>query len=399
MTNYYVELGLDRAASISELETELKALRKKWTSRASTATSTDKRQKAEKMVDLVREATETLLNEEKKAKYDKQLDKKGGKNQNAPAAQNDYYAPQTNAMDDAALLDALESFYENGKYNQAISAANRLISNGTADVDVYRYLTLCYAEKGNDSKAYQALMDLNAAFPDDPDALVFIASILLRVLAGREKEARPYLDRLIQAGYGDSSEVAALDIEYQIDTGNTTLADQKTNEYLSKNGSDNNFRTRVANAYVQSADQYLVEVGGDCYVNSEADFKSFSALIEKAASICPSSDNAEYLKTIKDMKKGKFIPDTWIGLLCCVCYAFAGFATEMPLLGVVAIAFGIVLGYFSYVPTWMYGRFYYKKHLCGMYEVFRYINIIISLWWRIGWAIFKFILGIFFAFI
>ena len=90
MTNYYVELGLDRAASISQLETELKALRKKWTSRASTATSTDKRQKAEKMVDLVREATETLLNEEKKAKYDKQLDKKGGKNQPAPAAQNDF---------------------------------------------------------------------------------------------------------------------------------------------------------------------------------------------------------------------------------------------------------------------------------------------------------------------
>ena len=137
MTNYYVELGLDRAASISQLETELKALRKKWTSRASTATSTDKRQKAEKMVDLVREATETLLNEDKKAKYDKQLDKKGGKNQSAPAAQTDY-TPSTSTMDDAALLDALEEFYENGKYNQAISAANRLISNGSADVDVYR---------------------------------------------------------------------------------------------------------------------------------------------------------------------------------------------------------------------------------------------------------------------
>ena len=398
MTNYYVELGLDRAASISQLETELKALRKKWTSRASTATSTDKRQKAEKMVDLVREATETLLNEEKKAKYDKQLDKKGGKNQPAPAAQNDF-TPSTSMMDDAALLDALEEFYENGKYNQAISAANRLISNGNADVDVYRYLTLCHAEKGNDNKAYQTLMDLNAAFPDDPDALVFIASILLRVLAGREKEARQYLDKLIQSGYGDNGEVVALDVEYQIDTGNTTLADQKIKDYLAKNGSDNNFRTRVANAYVQSADQYLVEVGGDCYVDSEADFKSFSALIEKAASICPSTDNAEYLKTIKDMKKGKFIPDSWIGLVCCLCYAFVGVSMESPLIGIIAIACGIVLGYFSYVPTWMYGRFYYKKHLCGLYEVFRYINIVISIWWRIGWAIFKFILGIFFAFI
>ena len=75
MTNYYVELGLDRSASIETLEQELKALKKKWTSRASSAPNTEKRQQAERMVDLIREASETLLIKDNKAKYDKQLDK------------------------------------------------------------------------------------------------------------------------------------------------------------------------------------------------------------------------------------------------------------------------------------------------------------------------------------
>ena len=51
MTNYYVELGLDRSASIEELEQKLKALKKQWVSRASSATTTGKRQHADRMVE------------------------------------------------------------------------------------------------------------------------------------------------------------------------------------------------------------------------------------------------------------------------------------------------------------------------------------------------------------
>ena len=46
MTNYYVELSLDRSASIEQLEQELKALKKKWTSRASSAATPEKRRQA-----------------------------------------------------------------------------------------------------------------------------------------------------------------------------------------------------------------------------------------------------------------------------------------------------------------------------------------------------------------
>lgn len=137
MVNYYAELGLDPGATQEQLEASLKSLRRTWTSRASTAADPDKRQQAEKKVVLIREATETLLNKEKRAKYDKKLDKDGAE---SASSRTEYAAPSaasTSFMDNAALMDMLERAYDNSQYNQAIAAANKLLENGVTEVEVY----------------------------------------------------------------------------------------------------------------------------------------------------------------------------------------------------------------------------------------------------------------------
>ena len=394
MVNYYAELGLDPGASVEELQTKLKALRRTWTTRASTGADPAKRQQAERKVALIREATEILLNEDKRKKYDKELGKSGS---SSAAPQPEYEAPSaasTTFMDNAALMDMLESCYENNKYNQAIAAANKLLDNGVVNVDVYRYLVQCYVEKGDESKAYQCLKRIENSMPDDPDALLLISQALLRLLPGREAEARVYLDKLIDLGYGDQSEVAALDIEYQIDSGNMEVADQKYNAFTSANGKDTNFCMNVANAYVQAANRNATEYGGDFYFDQPEDFQKFSTLVEKANSIYPFEGNVELLK---ELKKTTMIPDWWIGVLCFVLYAFAGFSVN-PLIGILCLAAAVVLFIYSRVPNWMAIRFSYKKHLCGIYEVMRILNYIFSIWWRVGWAIMKVIFGIVFSF-
>lgn len=394
MVNYYAELGLDPGASQEQLEANLKALRRTWTSRASTAADPSKRQQAEQKVVMIREATEILLDKKKREKYDKQLDKKGA----SSAAPQEYEAPSAASasfMDNAALMDMLESCYNNSKYNQAIAAANKLIENGAANVDVYRYLILCYAEKGDESKAYQTLKRLENALPDSEDALLLIATVLLRVLQGREAEAKPYLEKLANLGYGDTSDVVALDVEYQIDSGNMEVAEQKTNAFISKYGKDTNFCINVANAYVQAANKNATEFGGDVYFETKEAFDKFATLVDKANSIYTFEGND---KLIKEYKKTTMVEGWWIGVLCLLLYGFAGMAVS-PVVGILCFAGAVVLFYFSRVPNWMAIRFQYKKHLIGLYEVFRIINIIFSLWWRIGWAIFKFIFGIIFAFV
>lgn len=395
MVNYYAELGLDPGASQEQLEASLKALRRTWTTRASTGADPAKRQKAEQMVALIREATEVLLDKSKRAKYDKQLDKKGAKSSGPQPQFEAPSAASASFMGNAELMDMLESCYENSKYNQAIAAANKLIENGAANVDIYRYLILCYVEKGDESKAYQTLKRIENDMPDDPDALLLIATTLLRVLTGREKEAKVYLDKLIDAGHGDNSDVAALDIEYQIDTGNLEVADQKVKAFVAANGKDTNFSMNVANAYVQAANKNATEYGGDAYFDTQEDFNKFASLLEKANEVYVIENNA---KLLKELKKTTMVEGWWIGVLCFLLYGFAGFSVS-PVIGILCIAFACVLFYYSRVPNWMAVRFQYKNHLCGVYEVFRIINFIFSLWWRIGWAIAKFIFGMIFAFI
>lgn len=395
MINYYAELGLDPGASAEQLQENLKALRRKWTSRASSAADAAKRQEAEKKVVLIREATETLLDAAKRAKYDKELNKSGAQNAQTPSQE--FEAPSagsTNFMDNAALMDMLESCYENGKYNQAVAAANKLIDNGAANVDVYRLLIQSYTEKGDESKAYQCVKRVQSTMADDPDALLLISQTLLRLLHGHESEARQYLDKLIDMGYGDSSDVVALDIEYQIDNGNMEVAEQKYNAFVAESGKDTNFCISVANAYVQAANKCATEYGGDSYFETPQDFNNFSTLLEKANSIYAIEGNVQLLK---DLKSTTMIPDWWIGVLCFGLYGIVGFSAS-PILGILLFAIAGVLFYYSRVPNWMAVRYSYKKHLCGIYEVMRIVNYIFSIWWRIGWAFVKIIFNIIFAF-
>lgn len=396
IVNYYAELNLDPGASQEELESQLKKMRRIWISRASTGANSAKRQEAEQKVVLIREATELLLDKKKREKYDRQLDKMG---EASTAEQQEFDEPvasNTSFLDNAVLMDMLESCYNNNQYNQAIAAANKLIENGVADVNTYRYLILCYTEKGEENKAYQTIRLIEKALPDDPDALLLISMTLLRVVTGKESEARPYLDRLIQMGYGNHNDVTALDIEYQIDCGNMEAAEQKTNAFISQNGKIQDFCVSIANAYVQAANKNATEYGGDVYFETKEDFNNFSSMIEKANSLYVFEGNDQLLK---NYKKTTMIQGWWIGVLCSILYGYSAFTIDSWLLGIVCFAFAGALIYYSRVPNWMAIRYQYKKHLIGLYEVFRIINIVVSLWLRISWAVCKFVFRLIFAFL
>nr|MBR4280371.1 hypothetical protein [Clostridia bacterium] len=396
MVNYYLELELDRGASKEQLEQQLKALRKKWISRLNAA-DTSKRQTAERMVELIREATETLLDDNKRRKYDKDLDKHGSQAPTTQPTSSSSAMINPQSLEGAALLDAIEVYYDESKYNMVIAAARQAIQGGLIEADVFRYLVLSYIEKGDAPNAMRALNEMYDYLPDDPDCQLMAARILLRVMDNHHKDARAFLDMLFQGGYGDNTDVAALDVEYYIDTGDLALAEQKTNEFLSKHPNDSAFKQSVANAYVQYAEaNYTVEHGGDWYIDSEDNFNKFNTLITKAQQLYPNPKIAELMKLLK---KRQLVPGSWMSWGACFLYAFAGFAAEVPFLGVVCLALGVAMLYFSLVPNWMVERFEYHGHLCGLYEVMRYIGLVASFVFRVGWEITKFIFRLIFAFL
>lgn len=400
MTNYYVELGLDRSASIEELEQQLKALKKRWTSRASSAATTEKRQQAERMVDLIREASETLLVKDKKAKYDKQLDKDPAASNAQPVTQQQTPINMDSAnMAGAALLDLVEQFYDSSNYNQAIAVAKKALETGNESVGLYRILALCYAERGDESGSFNTLQQMIRKYGDDAEAHFCYARLCLQVL-NRTQNAKTSIDWLMENGYNENGTVVALDIEYDIDRGDKSLADQKIDEYLSHNSNDQEFRQAVCCAITQYADEHkLTEYGGDVYFDNEADMKSWFALYERALQIYPDSSSKRTYDNNKKFMSRTFLKGNWMGIACGAIYAYGGFGANSPLVGIVALVLTIGMIYFSLVPKWQLVRYQYKKRLVGGYEVFRIINYVASVILRWSWALIKLIFHLIFSFI
>ena len=398
MVNYYAELGLDRSLSIEELEKELKTLKRKWTTRASSASSTDKRQEAERMVALIREASATLLNKDSKAKYDKKLDKD-------PAAEAQTQAPATYAPNPAdftansALVDLVEQFYDAGNYNQALAVANKAFETGAATIDVYRLAALCYIERGDNGSAYRTLCNMRRAFANDEDASVIFAIFCIRLLPEHASEGAKCVAEMIEAGMGNNSEVAALDAECSLISGDLALAEKKIQEYLAIRNNDNYYRQQLCNAFARYADTFLTSYGGDMYFDSQANCDAWFRNIERALELYNDPDLRKQYNDNKGIVGGKqFVTDNWLGVLCTVIYAFAGFSAHF-LIGLLLAAVAAAEIYYSIVPKWMLHRYNYTNRLVGIYEVFRIINYILSLLIRIGWEISKFILRLIFSFI
>ncbi len=400
MVNYYAELGLDRGLSIADLEKELKALKRKWTTRASSASNTDKRQEAERMVALIREASGILLNKDSKAKYDKKLDKDPNASaQTAAPAQTQQTAMPATFANDAAFLDLMEQFYNSGNYNQALAVANKAFEAGTATVDVYRLAALCYTERGDNNGAYRMLCSMRSAMPNDDNAALVFAIFCIRLLPEHKSEAQACIAQLLQDGNQDNGDVVALDVEYSLLNGDVPLADKKIDEYLSRHPNDQGFREEVCGAYARYADTFLTSYGGDNFFDSQAAFDSWMKYVKRALELYPDPDlQKQYNDNLEVVGGKKFVTDNWLGILCTALYAFVGFSVN-PFVGILLLAVTVAEVYYSIVPKWMLHRYNYTNKLVGVYEVFRVINYVLSILIRMGWELTKFMFRLIFAFI
>ncbi len=398
MVNYYVELQLDRSMSIAELEKQLKQLKRTWTSRASNASSTEKRQEAERKVELIREASATLLNKDNKAKYDKDLDKDPAASAQA-APQQEVIIPQGDFTTGAAMLDLVEQFYDAGNYNQAIAVANKAFETGNYSVDLFRLVALCYIERGDNGSAFRYLNTMKSKYPSDNNALYVYAHLCIRLIPEHAADGHKCIVQLIENGYDDDRDIAALDAEYSLIVGDEALADQKVKNFLSKHGNDMVFREKMCDAYTRYADKFLTSYGGDMYFDSQENCDKWFNTVDHALKLY----NDPETKKLRDDNKAivggrKLLTDNVLGIFCAIFYTIAGFAAS-PLVGIVLLALTVAEIYYSIVPKWMLHRYNYTQKLVGIYEVFRIINYIFAFLVKIGWEITKFIFRLIFSFI
>ncbi len=382
LINYYAELGLDRNMSCEELKVELSKLRRKWQTKANAGDTLEARQKAERMMQLIRDASAILQVESERKKYDKDLDKQPQTSGQRTTNENekDTFLDTSN-FSDAELLDRMEEAHDNGKYNTVIAIATQFIEAGKADLKVYRILAFSYAENGESAKSISTLNDMVTAMPDDLDAHFLYAFTMLRLFKNKESEARASIDFLLQNQNPVSPAVAALDVEYYIDCGDFALANAKTEEYRAIVGHDKSFSESIGRAYRQLAESYWEEYGGDIYIDNKENYENWKKYSELSLSVYP---DVEYQKLFKSNMKVvggiTLFKENFSGILFSLILGLAltpggGSSSFVGVLFILAFGF---ISVFSVVPKWMDHRYDYIGKLPGLYEVARHVAKVVG---------------------
>ena len=389
MTNYYVELGLSTSASIEELETQLKVLQRTWTGRAGSARfGSQGKQDAERMVQLIREASEILLVKDKRAAYDKELANAPEATQTSQSAQRQAPVNMDNIAGAAAFEDLAEQFYGSANYRQAVAVVQKAMQEGYSSVSLFRVLALCYAENNNPSGAVNVIRDMLRAFGNEPDAHLCAAQIYLQSLPGHAADAKNSINWLINAGYGNNGSVVALDIKHDIENDDMPLAENKIQDYLERNPQDQEFRQAVSYMLASYADEQADAMGGSICFLSEESLDNWLEYTDKALYLFPDKGIQKAYNINKEFKQKTFVSSNWPGLVCGVFFTLAAFNDpKTSFLGVLFLLLTVFMAYTSFVPKWMFHYYEYKQKLCGIYEAGRIINIICSFLIRLAiWA-------------
>lgn len=406
MVNYYVEFGLDRGADCETLKSQLAKLRRKWQNRANSATTLEARQDAEKKMQLIREASAVLLVQAEREKYDKELDKNPVLSSQEHVQQEDAApAAQSNVLDDAAAMDIVSEAYDAGRYNTVFVIAEDLIKRGKATNLIYRQLALSYIETDNIPKAIMTMQDMIAAMPDEIEARYWAAFFDLRLFPNRAVEARKHIDWLLQSEEGASARVAALDVEYHIDTGDMDLAATKTENYKQTHGMDDEFTKGVSDAYRQHAESNWISYGGDLYFDDKQSYESWNKYFQMSLDIHPNKEMQEMYQQNKKIVSGvTFIKSNISGILFALILGFiwaqgGAEGNGTFVLGMAFILAGIFIAVFSFPPKWMYHRSLYTGKLDLLYELAKVISSVVDAIFRgIVWLV-KTILRLVFSFV
>lgn len=129
MINYYELLHVDSSISMEELKEKIIAEQRKWLGRTN-APDLKRRQEAERMVQLLEEAQATLLDENKRKEYNKQLQQSAS----SPSDQA-YHTAETQALNPNDLIEEAWKLMSIGRVADAIVAAKRAteLNSGNAE--------------------------------------------------------------------------------------------------------------------------------------------------------------------------------------------------------------------------------------------------------------------------
>lgn len=338
MINYYLELELDHTSNTEELQKELVKTQKKWLNRTNSS-DLDKRTLAEKKLEIIEEAKQTLLDPEAKIDYDDQLFME---EEEEDSIQDE---PVINELDFNAWGSEIQSFIDEENYAQAIATGKELTELAPDEAISWRFYGIAQRIFGNEEfsrKCFTKALEL--------DPLDIFSYEELAFSYKKNKEYQRAVLHFKQVLHLDSDHEAALrelgflqQIEDDYDAGLDYMK-----ELVEKHPSEEN-KAYLAEAYFLKAQDIMpTNKRNQYFFFEEEKIHAYIELTEKAQSISPQE---EYVQQLKKARKALRKTYDWskVTLLSIPLFLSEG----SSFLAVVLLA---VILYYSIRPKWIIER-------------------------------------------
>lgn len=350
--DYYKELEIDRAWDCSKIRKHLNQLQKVWVARQNTCNVADGETIAliTERLGEIKEAQRYLIREEKRKKYDIELDKcyKDG--------------IITDKVDEQlyGILEQARDCYKQGKFRDSGKLAQQAVEEHLHDPEAYRILADSYFQLGYNTEGVIIADRGIKLFPDNLDLMWLGTRIMIDGIEDYD-EAQRRINKLFETApddsYGPSEQVYL-----HLRKGETALAYQEIDEYLAERPDDEMLRFRIAyNIYVFSNSCFHYDKDLNCiYWDEQEQYDYCLELQIKAYEIC---SNEFFNRTLADTRAyGEKEWNDWnLPSIRSLSIYGALFMYFFFPIGILLLAVDALVIYYSYRPYWLIN----KTHVTG----------------------------------
>ena len=412
--DYYVHFSLNRNMSTKEIKNEL--LKKQGEVRSNMTHGSLNRSSVlnelQKEFELIAMAIKWFRNDDRRKKYDKELDlayKEGKINIEAQRAA-------------AELFEKLEELFMKGYYSGVIKKGMEAINNNIIDYRIYVLIAQSYYALNESDKSIETVNKGLQVYPGNMQLLKAGARFSCEGKQDYDM-CQNYINQMMELEI-DNSLAKAEQIFLYLKTGKEDLAYELVDSHIGKYPDDKDFRKNVAYDLVgHSFSYYTLSKNGAYVIASEEDYQKCLNVCEKSLEVYRDENTLKAYNNAKSFGEVKFNEDNkeaifWlfmggvtyfiIGIVSIISFAKMSGRADMKhmiavgifgiVLGVIVVFSGIMLRYHSYRPYWQINKF----ELTGKREKGEKLFIIIGnvftgyLKWglRLGMKLVRFLIGL-----
>lgn len=335
MINYYQELQIDDSLDKLELEKDIIKKQKKWLNRTNSS-DLEKRNEAQRMLQVIEDAKNTLLDENLRNAYDNQL------------VTNRNNEGNSNSLEEVIVFsnEKINQLIQNGQTPQAIAEARNLTDIAPNDYRSWKYLAHAHREFGNEEIAkinYIKALELNPT-----DLFSYLELGYIHKVLKDYNHAINYFKQALTIKENNQDSLRELGVLYR-NLNNYDLASEYLKILNELYPTEEN-KDLLADTYFLKAESFMPTDSNRerYYFFEEEKITEFINLVEKANTIYPTP---EYEEKIKEARKALKKTYDWGKITLLTLPFFFIYASEF----LSFVLFGVIL-YFSIRPRWIIQR-------------------------------------------